>query len=328
MIRLVVNNNQFGRMEYSKVVDFFDKNGFSFDEIIITKDRCPQNLLLNGKDNFTVYFMFDAAIDEDNSYFIKLNSINCDLSNALSIIQNKYGELYDKIIFKLFGADSHTINYTLEKVQEQCKKNDVKIFIKGQYDDISLQLVYNSKTPKMAIDNISRTIARDLDKYIYSNDDISLGQTLGQLCKLRGKKISTAESFTGGRVASEIIKNSGASSYFIEGISSYSNLSKEYRLGVDRNVLYNYGAVSAECCTQMVEGLLADDKCDVAIATTGIAGPKSDNTNKPVGLCYIGVGMVDRIDVYKYNFNGDRETITQTAVNAALFNAVRRLKYM
>ena len=119
-----------------------------------------------------------------------------------------------------------------------------------------------------------------------------------------------------------------ASECFYEGIVAYSNLSKENRLGVSRETLCNHGAVSAECCSEMVRGLLLTEKCDIAISTTGIAGPKFDNTKKPVGLCYIGVGIPNVIDVYKYNFNGNREEITETAVRAALFNAIKRLKYL
>ena len=76
----------------------------------------------------------------------------------------------------------------------------------------------------------------------------------------------------------------------------------------------------------MALGLLLQGEVDIAIATTGIAGPKSDDTLKPVGLCYIAVGMKDGIHVYKHNFKGDREEITQTAVNTAFSLAIKKLK--
>ena len=90
--------------------------------------------------------------------------------------------------------------------------------------------------------------------------------------------------------------------------------------------LKKQGAVSAVVAYQMAVGLLKSGKCDIAIATTGIAGPKSDDTDKPVGLCYIAVGMKDGVHTYRYNLNGDREEITETAKNTALFLAIKKLK--
>jgi nicotinamide-nucleotide amidase len=76
----------------------------------------------------------------------------------------------------------------------------------------------------------------------------------------------------------------------------------------------------------MSAGLIKTGNCDVAISTTGIAGPKSDDTKKPVGLCYIGVGMKDGVHTYKLNLTGTREEITETAKNTALFLAIKKLK--
>ena len=138
--------------------------------------------------------------------------------------------------------------------------------------------------------------------------------------------MAVAESFTGGRVVSEIIKNPGASAFVDEGIVSYSNESKMERLSVSKADLIKYGAVSSVVAYQMALGLLKEGKCDLAIATTGIAGPKSDDTEKPVGLCYIAVGMRDGVHTYKLNLTGNREEITETAKNTALFLAIKKLK--
>ena len=76
----------------------------------------------------------------------------------------------------------------------------------------------------------------------------------------------------------------------------------------------------------MATGLLTAGDCDIAVSTTGIAGPNSDNTLKPVGLNYIGVGMKNGVHVFKYELKGDREEITETAKNTALFLAIKNLK--
>ena len=85
------------------------------------------------------------------------------------------------------------------------------------------------------------------------------------------------------------------------------------------------GAVSAVVAYQMAVGLLKEG-ADIAVSTTGIAGPKSDDTDKPVGLCYIAVGMKDGVHTYRYKLSGTREEITETAKNTALFLAIKKLK--
>jgi nicotinamide mononucleotide (NMN) deamidase PncC len=78
----------------------------------------------------------------------------------------------------------------------------------------------------------------------------------------------------------------------------------------------------------MAAGLISSGNCDISIATTGLAGPKSDRTELPVGLCYIAVGTREKVYVSRYRFDGDRKTITETAINYALFLAYRVLKDM
>ncbi|MBE5757253.1 MAG: CinA family protein, partial [Clostridiales bacterium] len=138
-------------------------------------------------------------------------------------------------------------------------------------------------------------------------------------------KISVAESFTSGKVASSIISISGASEFFYEGIVAYSNDSKIERLGVKESTLIEKGAVSTETAYEMAVGLLMKGKSDIVIATTGIAGPTSEG-DKPVGLGYIAVGTMQGVHVYKNVFNGDRKTITETAKNTALFLVIQNLK--
>ena len=76
----------------------------------------------------------------------------------------------------------------------------------------------------------------------------------------------------------------------------------------------------------MAAGLIAAGGCDVALSTTGIAGPSSDGTDKPVGLCYLAVGTKQSVYVYKYNFRGSREEISSRAVNQALYLLYRQIK--
>ena len=146
------------------------------------------------------------------------------------------------------------------------------------------------------------------------------------LAKSKGITISTAESFTGGNIASKLTAVSGASSVFYEGIVAYNEKAKMLRLGVDGYTLNEFKPVSKEVAYEMAKGLACSSNCDLAISTTGIAGPNSDDSNFPVGLCFIGINFKGNITVYKYNLSGDRKEITEQGTNLAINLAIYTIK--
>ena len=194
------------------------------------------------------------------------------------------------------------------------------------YDEDILTITYNHNAPKILMDDILRRCVEELDESIYAMENCTLEQQLVSLLKIRGRMLSVAESFTGGGIANRITSVSGASSVYFEGINSYNEASKVKRLGVSPQTLAKYGAVSEQTAYEMVAGLLRTGDCDLAIATTGLAGPNTDASGLPVGLCYIAVGSLDRVRVYQYHFDGNREEITKKAINYALFLAYKLLK--
>jgi len=140
------------------------------------------------------------------------------------------------------------------------------------------------------------------------------------LQKLREKKlkITTAESCTGGLLAALFTSISGASEVFERGFITYSNQAKIDMLGVKKESLKNFGAVSEEVAKEMAQGALKNSKVDIAIAITGIAGPKSDDTKKPVGLVYIALATKEKTAVQKFNFSGNRDKVRKASIKAAL----------
>ena len=194
------------------------------------------------------------------------------------------------------------------------------------YGDLRLEILYDGNSPKMAVDEAVRLAAESLNEYTYAVEDTPLNRRIYEMLKLRGLKLSVAESFTGGGVAQKLIEVPGVSEVLFESVVAYDNGSKMKRLGVQQNTLARFGAVSDETAYEMAAGLIASGNCSVSVATTGIAGPASDNTNKPVGLCYIAVGTRETVFVYKYMFKGGREDITRRAVNQALFLLYKQIK--
>lgn len=136
---------------------------------------------------------------------------------------------------------------------------------------------------------------------------MSIEKQTVELLKSKKLKLATAESCTGGLISKRITDVSGSSEVFEGGVVCYSNRFKENVLGVSPETLKKYGAVSRETAREMVKGVLSLTKADIAVAVTGIAGPSSDDTNKPVGLVYIAVsdGKITIVKKLLNNFTGD-----------------------
>ncbi len=114
-----------------------------------------------------------------------------------------------------------------------------------------------------------------------------------------GSKITFAESCTGGLLSKFITDVSGASAVYDGGIVTYANEMKMRFLGVDKNVLDVYGAVSKQCAEQMAEGVRHIFGADIAVSVTGIAGPGGATEGKPIGLVYVGIADKNGVKVYK-----------------------------
>ena len=129
-------------------------------------------------------------------------------------------------------------------------------------------------------------------------------------------KISFAESCTGGMLASSITSINGASKVFDLGLITYSNQAKIKILKVNKNIIKNHGAVSAECCKAMVINLSKISEANINVSITGIAGPKGGTKNKPVGLVYIGIKKGKKIKIIKNIFKfKSRKSIQKATVN-------------
>ena len=147
---------------------------------------------------------------------------------------------------------------------------------------------------------------------------------LYKLLKDKGM-LGIAESFTGGAICAEIVKHEGVSNFLEKAIVCYSYESKMDDLDVSGFVLENYGAVSEQCASAMLDGLLNRHNCDFAIVTTGNAGPTAE-TEGEEGLCYIGIATKNLRQVFKYQFYGKRELVINSGTAIALEKAVEFFK--
>lgn len=134
----------------------------------------------------------------------------------------------------------------------------------------------------------------------------------------RGEMMATAESCTGGLVASSIVNEAGSSAILKGGIVAYQNEVKEALLGVDGKILSSVGAVSAETVEAMAKGAIRQFNCEWAVSTSGIAGPGGEEPGKPVGTVWMCVANRHECESFCEIFSGDREKIREKSVLVVL----------
>ena len=135
---------------------------------------------------------------------------------------------------------------------------------------------------------------------------------------LKGKTLVTAESCTGGMIGAALTAVPGSSAVYKGGVICYTNWVKENTLGVGREVLEQFGAVSKPVAGAMAAGARKQLQADVAVSVTGLAGPGGDDYGNPVGTVYIGFESDTKSQVKHFRFSGDRESVRRQAAEAAL----------
>ncbi|MFC2175434.1 competence/damage-inducible protein A [Bacteroidota bacterium] len=177
---------------------------------------------------------------------------------------------------------------------------------------------------------LSQLVAKEVEKLrglipnlIFGYDNETIEEVIGQLLRAKKLTVSTAESCTGGRIASLITSISGSSDYYLGSVVSYSNTIKMQELRVLENDLIAHGAVSEEVVKQMAVGARAKLKTDYAIATSGIAGPDGGTDEKPVGTVWISIAGPTRTVAKKFQFGHDRKRNIEISAKAAL-NLLRK----
>ena len=145
------------------------------------------------------------------------------------------------------------------------------------------------------------------------------GSQFLQSCRLKKIKLATAESCTGGLIASLITAIVGSSDVFDRGFVTYSNDAKVDCLGVPISLIDKFGAVSAQVAKAMAEGALANSNAQLSLSVTGIAGPGGGTEQKPVGLVFIGSALTWSDTIVEKNiFSGDRAAVRNKTVAQAI----------
>jgi len=196
---------------------------------------------------------------------------------------------------------------------------------------IKLRLsVYNSNDNHIhEVEHQANKLYKIIPDNIISMEGLSLTEVLGKILNQKSLTIGTAESCTGGAIASEITSIAGSSDYFKGSVVAYHNSIKENILNVSKSDLETYGAVSKQVAESMAKGIAELLKTDISIAVTGIAGPGGGTSEKPVGTVWIAISIKGKVLSQKYKFGNRRDTNIRRTVNAGilfLINEIKRMK--
>ncbi len=221
---------------------------------------------------------------------------------------------------KICGLDFEEINSLLAPL----KNFGVTFDVQENCLDARITMIAGEGVDKNTFETVKSKVYNLFTEQVYCAFDENLQNLAGKLLKMNGRVLAVAESLTGGEICSRLTQVAGISENFYEGIVCYNRGSKINRLNVPKTTLGEYGAVSRQTAYAMVEGLL-NSPVDIALATTGLAGPSGDE-GKPVGLVYIAVGAKDFITVFEKHIKGTRNEIRSATANLALFYLVRYLR--
>lgn len=264
-----------------------------------------------------------SIVSENNKILIILPGPPREMKPVFNDHVKKYlegitGEIIKSKILRLFGIGESLMAQKLNNLIQNSKNPTVAPYAKD--NDVTLRITAKGNSEKECddlINPVDKEIKDALGEYIYGEGETSLENVVSEILCNNKLSVSTAESCTGGMIAASLISYPGISDVFKEGAVTYSNESKMKRLGVRKETLYRYGAVSEETAREMAIGIAREANTDISISTTGIAGPGGGTDEKPVGLVYIGVFIKGKVVVNKFNFTGNRERIRRkTTMNA------------
>lgn len=225
---------------------------------------------------------------------------------------------------RIFGKGESEVEYEIKDIIE--KQTNPTIAPYAKLAEVTLRITARCKTNEEGealIQPMIEEIKKRFGDVVYSTDGQTLEAVCGTLLRQQGKTVATAESCTGGMVASTLIGVPGSSAYMLEGMVTYSNAAKINRLGVKEETIAAHGAVSEECAREMAEGIRRTAGVDIGVATTGIAGPDGGTPEKPVGRVYIAVASEKGTTVRKHTISGERQRVREISTLYAL-DMIRR----
>ena len=280
-----------------KIKTYFSTKGMEMAQNNLKQAMLPKDCVIFPNDNGTAPGM---AIEKDGVHILVLPGPPRELKPMFRNCAVPYlMQFSDRIIvshnIRTFGIGESLM---AEKVNDLFDAENPTVAPYAKDGEALLRVTAMARTKEEA-ENLCKPVINEiknrLDGFVYGVDYTCIEEAVIEKLKEKHIKVATAESCTGGLIAKRITDVPGASEVFDCGIISYANEIKHRVLGVSEDDLNKYGAVSEPVARQMAQGALKVSGADIAVSVTGIAGPDSDSTNKPVGLVYIGLADRDNV---------------------------------
>lgn len=280
-----------------KIKEYFSSKGIEMAQNNLKQAMLPKDCVIFPNDNGTAPGM---AIEKDGVHILVLPGPPRELKPMFQNCAVPYlMQFSDRIIvshnIRTFGIGESSM---AEKVNDLFDAQNPTVAPYAKDGEALLRVTAMAMTKEDAeslCEPIIEEIKKRLDAYVYGVDYNCIEEAVVGMLKEHHLKVATAESCTGGLIAKRITDVPGASEVFECGIISYANGIKHKVLGVSEDDLNKYGAVSEPVAKQMAQGALKVSGADIAVSVTGIAGPDSDSTGKPVGLVYIGLADKENV---------------------------------
>ncbi len=304
-----------------KVWQYFDllsKNSQALlvlGEVNLFRAVVGEKYQIPDKSIFTLGELAVALSDENYEKFV--------YDTFIPLLNGMSRTFYTTSVFKVFNKTESELKLLLKDYLKN--RNRISVQFEQSVGECTVKIRYSSKTSKESVIETLDGVTALLGDDIYCDKDIDIENVAAELLLKLGKPLGIAESFTGGSVTASLVKIPGISAVLSQGHVCYSNEAKIKYLGVDEKIINNYGAVSSETAYEMAAGLLMHCNCDVSVATTGNAGPTSERPDE-VGVCYIAAGDKSVINLYRYKFDGDRDTVIECGRKAALYHLIMLLR--
>ena len=228
-------------------------------------------------------------------------------------------DVIESEVLRIIGVGESKVENDILDIIDSQTNPTIATYAKGY--ECTLRITAKAKSVEEAkelIKPMSDEMKRRFGQSLYATGETSIEEVVAKMLVENNLKIAVAESCTGGMVSASLINYPGISSVFMEGCVTYSNEAKMKSLGVKKETLDVYGAVSDNCAKEMASGVAARYNTNVGIATTGIAGPGGGTDEKPVGLVYFGIYINGKVITKKYVFNGDRQGVRERATRTIL----------
>lgn len=316
---------RFDEQVYKHVEALFARFGREVTDINRKQAEVPENCTVIHNAKGTAPGMW---FEKEGKVFVSMPGVPYEMKTMMSNeiipkLQKHFNTSDTVIVHKTVltqGVGESFLSAMIAEWENSLADLNIKLAYLPSPGMVRLRLTTSGKDEKSlqkAVDEKVKALEKLIPQHIYGYEKDKLEEIVGRLLKEKKQTLSLAESCSGGMIAHLITSVPGSSEYFMGSVVSYSYESKENLLGVKKETLTKFGAVSEEVVVEMAVGANKTFHTDWAVSASGIAGPTGGMEGKPVGTVWIAVAGPEGVKAKKFQFGGDRErNIQMTAITA------------